>query len=61
MLSAECFAPTIAPSNPNNQQIAVSTTCIDTWKLYVGAIAGLVGGRNQTDNDQTGEEQPHLA
>jgi hypothetical protein len=45
MLSAECFAPTIAPPNPNNQQIAVTSTCLDTWNLCVVAIAGLVGGR----------------
>jgi hypothetical protein len=45
-----------AQPNPNNQQIAVQTTCLDTWKLCVGAIAGLVGGRNLTDDDQTDEE-----
>jgi hypothetical protein len=41
---------------PNDQQITVQTTCLDTWKLCVGAIAGLVGGRNLTDDDQTDEE-----
>jgi hypothetical protein len=45
-----------AQPNPNNQQVAVQTTCLDTWKLCVGAIAGLVGGRNLTDDDQTDEE-----
>ncbi|NJM46517.1 MAG: hypothetical protein HC860_10295 [Alkalinema sp. RU_4_3] len=39
--------------NPNDQQIAVQNTCLDTWKLCTGGIAGLVGGRNlnQPDND----------
>ncbi len=45
-----------AHPNPNQQQIAVQNTCLDTWKLCVGAIAGLVGGRNLTDDDQTDEE-----
>jgi hypothetical protein len=45
-----------AQPNPNNQQIAVTSTCLDTWKLCVGAIAGLVGGRNLPDDDQTDEE-----
>jgi hypothetical protein len=45
-----------AQPNPNNQQIAVTSTCLDTWKLCVGAIAGLVGGRNLTDDDQSDEE-----
>ena len=38
-----------AQSNPNPQQISVQNTCLDTWKLCVGAIAGLVGGRNLND------------
>jgi hypothetical protein len=42
--------------NPNDQQIAVISTCLDTWNLCVGAIAGLVGGRNLTDDDQADEE-----
>jgi hypothetical protein len=42
-----------AQPNPNDQQIAVQTTCLDTWKLCAGAIVGLVGGRNLTGNDQT--------
>jgi hypothetical protein len=45
-----------AQPNPNDQQIAVQTTCLDTWKLCTGAIVGLVGGRNLTDDDQTDEE-----
>jgi hypothetical protein len=45
-----------AEPNPNDQQIAVTSTCLDTWKLCVGAIAGLVGGRNLMDDDQADEE-----
>jgi hypothetical protein len=41
---------------PNEQQITVQNTCLDTWKLCVGAIAGLIGGRNlNTDDD---DDQP---
>ena len=32
--------------NPSEQQIGIINTCTDTWKICVGAIAGLVGGRN---------------
>ncbi len=37
---------------PNDQQITVQNTCLDTWKLCVGAIAGLVGGRNLNDESR---------
>ena len=40
-----------AQPQPNDQQITVQNTCLDTWKLCVGAIAGLVGGRNLNDED----------
>jgi hypothetical protein len=40
-----------AQPNPNQQQITVQNTCLDTWKLCVGAIAGLVGGRNLNDEE----------
>ena len=40
-----------AQPHPNEQQIAVQTTCLDTWKLCVGAIAGLVGGRSLNSDD----------
>jgi hypothetical protein len=43
-----------AQPKPNEQQITVQNTCLDTWKLCVGAIAGLVGGRNlngENDDD----------
>ena len=41
---------------PNPQQIAVQNTCLDTWKLCVGAIAGLVGGRNLNEDNEAPEE-----
>ncbi len=40
-----------AQPKPNDQQITVQNTCLDTWKLCVGAIAGLVGGRNLNDEE----------
>ncbi len=40
-----------AQPQPNDQQITVQNTCLDTWKLCVGAIAGLVGGRNLNDDN----------
>jgi hypothetical protein len=42
--------------NPNPQQIAVQNTCLDTWKLCVGAIAGLVGGRNLNNDEEDPED-----
>jgi hypothetical protein len=40
-----------AQPKPNDQQITVQNTCLDTWKLCVGAIAELVGGRNLNDEN----------
>ncbi len=42
---------------PNEQQITVQNTCLDTWKLCVGAIAGLVGGRNLNDEESDDDAQ----
>jgi hypothetical protein len=42
--------------NPNDQQIGVFNTCTDTWKLCVGAIAGLLGGRNLSQSEDSDSE-----
>ncbi|GAQ00092.1 hypothetical protein [Leptolyngbya sp. NIES-2104] len=31
---------------PSEQQIGIINTCTDTWKVCVGAVVGLLGGRN---------------
>jgi hypothetical protein len=41
------------PLNPQEEQIV--NTCTDTWKITVGAIAGLVGGRNLNSKDDDPE------
>lgn len=33
-------------ASPSEQQISIINTCTDTWKVCVGAIVGLIGGRN---------------
>ena len=42
--------------NPSEQQIGIINTCTDTWKICVGAIAGLVGGRNFSSSNQDESE-----
>jgi hypothetical protein len=42
------------PLNPQEEQIV--NTCTDTWKITVGAIAGLVGGHNLNNKDD--DEDP---
>ena len=39
---------------PSEQQIGIINTCTDTWKICVGAIAGLVGGRNFSAGNSSG-------
>jgi hypothetical protein len=38
--------------NPSEQQIGIINTCTDTWKICVGAIAGLVGGRSFANREE---------
>jgi hypothetical protein len=39
----------------SEQQIGIINTCTDTWKICVGAIAGLVGGRNFPSSKEDSE------
>jgi hypothetical protein len=45
-----------AQPNLNPQQEQIITTCLDTWKISVGALAGLVGGRSLKDDDNDSPE-----
>lgn len=48
--------------NPSQQQINLINTCTDTWKICVGAIVGLIGGRNfptSNPNDADPTDRPN--
>ena len=40
---------------PTPHQEAIIGTCTDSWKLCMGTIVGLLGGRNLNDNDDDEE------
>ncbi|MBE9031950.1 hypothetical protein IQ266_19625 [filamentous cyanobacterium LEGE 11480] len=48
-----------AQPNINPEQKQIVGTCLDTWKISVGAIVGLIGGRNLPKKDD--DNQPPQA
>jgi hypothetical protein len=60
ILSGSTAVAVSAQTNLNPQQESIVDTCTDTWKLGIGAIIGLLGGRNlpgeQKDDDDNENE-----
>jgi hypothetical protein len=52
LLSGGTSVSIASQPNLSEQQIGIINTCTDTWKICVGAIAGLVGGRNFSSGKQ---------
>lgn len=47
-----------AQPNLTQEQKEIVTTCTDTWKICVGAIVGLIGGRTLPTKDDDDDEPP---